>query len=145
MITIETSRRVSIEPIAPPTEINEANNSLITDEMTEIEEKNNRSIASSVETDIEEGYQSEKELSNQKEELLQVLECSGAYTHIMVPLAGHPNGGEGVNNETTEPTPKSNWHPSLPKFMSSQDKSTSKDTPAEDEESNNERTVPIFW
>jgi len=148
MTTIESSRRISVELMAPPTEIKEMDNSLVTDEMTEIEEKNNSSIAGSGSggTDIEEGFQNEKEYTNENQKAqLEVLECTGEYTHIRVPLAGHPNGGQDVNDKSTEPPPKSNWHPSLPKFRSSpQDKPIINEIPAQDEESNNERVVPIF-
>lgn len=111
--------------------------------------------------DIEKGFPNEEEIGIKvhEEAQLEVLECSGEHTHVLVPLPGQSNTGEReVNLDNPEPVVNSTWQnfrvhqhnfkSSVLKSKSPQDKPSSNETAVEDQNTVEskiiERPVPIF-
>ena len=99
---------------------------------------------SDVEADIEKGFPNERVFESHENSKLEIMECSGELTHVLIPLPGQRSGEQELRNETSEPNNKS-WYPSLPQIKAPQDKASSNGASAENATPKiTERYVPIF-
>jgi hypothetical protein len=131
------------------------------DLVTESKDNDNITSINEDERDIESGFPNEEDSKMRQEanlealeyssklqqaSHLEVMECTGEHTHILIPLPGHTNDDEEVvKSETTEPAAKATWHPHLPRIKSPQDKPNNDEEPAQSAEPiATERAVPIF-
>lgn len=117
---------------------------------SETGELNGNQAVSGQTEDIEKGFPNEEDtgIKVHEEAQLEVLECTGEHTHILVPLPGQTNNEEAKLETPLEPAPKSTWQSSLSKIKSPQDKPSSSDKSAAEadnkESTITERAVPIF-